>query len=97
MGISQTFHPERKISWQASTTKLHICQKILRPVFTHSSHILYNRLPFDRIYMGHCEGNGDSGITRLKCTMLTTLKAQLRVFGAIPVSNTGAYGMLAMV
>ena len=29
--------------------------------------------------------------------MLTTLKAQLRVFGAIPVSNTGAYGMLAMV
>ena len=34
---------------------------------------------------------------RLKCTMLTTLKAQLRVFRAIPVSNTGAYGMLAVV
>ena len=35
--------------------------------------------------------------SRLKCTMLTTLKAQLRVFGVISVSNTGAYGMLAMV
>ena len=35
--------------------------------------------------------------TRLKCRMLTTLKAQLRVLGGILVWNTGAYGMLVMV